>query len=175
MPSDWIEVTSGEQIVEALELAGIGAPALERLLLAPDSGRYLRVEADEHSRTPGTFDIRVPGTRFYFNVTACKEFKGDIVVALASYLITHSVPVAAMAAALRKLSDNVKRLTDEEVSMIRTIIRACPGNPYETPVSEHTIRERFRGDPRAVDDLLDALESKGVIKGRRGDRLQLVY
>lgn len=175
MEADWTEIASGAQIVEALELAQVGEPALERLLLAPESGRYLRVEADEHGTTPGTFDIRVPGTRFYFNVTACKELRGDVVVALTAFLITHSVPVAAMAAALRKLNDNLKRLTAEEVTMVRAIIRACPGNPYETPVSEDAIRDRFRGDSDAVDDLLDALQSKGVINGRRGDRVQLVY
>lgn len=175
MDAGWEEVTSGEQVVEALELPGLGVPLLERLLLAPASGQYLRVEADEHSAAPGEFDIYVPGTRFFFNVTACRELRGDVMVALVAYLATHSAPVAATAAALRKLNDNLTRLTEDEVMAVRAIIRACPGNPYEVPVAEVAVRERFHGDPDAVDDLLDALQSKGVISGRRGGRVQLVY
>lgn len=175
MEAGWREVSSGEQVAEALGLGESGAPVLERLLLAPGSEAYLRVETDEQSSEPGTFDIRVPGTRFYFNVTACKTLRGDIAVALTAYLTTHSVPVAATAAALRKLNDCLERLTDDEVAMVRAIVRACPGNPYEIPVAEDAVRGQFRGPPDAADDILDTLQSKGVIEGRRRGRVKLVY
>jgi len=176
MGPDWVHVTSGAQITEALGLADIGVPSLDRLLLAPDAARYLRVEEEDAPELPsGTAGYFVPGTRFFFNVTACKELKGDVVVALSAFLVTHSAPVAATAAALRKLNDNLDLLSHEEMAMVRAIMRACPGNPYEAPVSEEAIRHRFRGDPEAVADLLDALQDKGVISGRRGDRVQLVY
>lgn len=175
MDNGWQEVSSGAEIVELLDLGAIGAPLLERLLLAPESGAYLRVEIDERFSSSGTFDIRVPGTRFYFNVTACKSFKGDIAVALTAYFVTHSVPVAAIAAGLRKLNDNLEHLTDDEVSLVQTIIRASPGNAYEDPVAEEDVRERFRGDPDTVDDLLDSLQARGVVEGRRRNRIKLVY
>jgi hypothetical protein len=175
MDADWREVSCGREIVEALEMAGVGVPSLELLLLATQSHRYLQVKQDATSSTPGTFDIKVAGTRFFFNLTACKEFHGDIAVALTTFLVTHSVPVAAIAAALRKLSDNLHLLTGDEVALVRAIIRACPGNPYEQPVAEDAVRTRFRGDPDAVDDLLDSLQRKQVIEGRRRGRVKLVY
>jgi hypothetical protein len=66
-------------------------------------------------------------------------------------------------------------LAAEETTMLRAIIASCPGNPYETPVTEEALRRGFGADPDAVDDLLDALEAKGVIASRRGGRVQLVY
>lgn len=175
MDALWQEVSSGEQVARALGLADIGMSDLERLLLAPDSAAYLRVEVDEEPSARETFDLRVPGTRLYFNVTACKSLKGDVAVALAAYLTTHSVPVAAFAAALRKLNENLKVLAPEEIAMVRAIVRACPGNPYEVPVAEEAVREWFRGEADAVDDLLDALQAKGVVEGHRRGRVKLVY
>jgi hypothetical protein len=174
MDQAWEEVTSGEHVVDALGLGDVGVPALERLLLAPDSDRYLRVEADG-APPAGEFGYLVPGTRYFFNVTACRELRGDAAVALAAYLATQSAPVAATAAALRKLADNLTRLSDDELVVVRAIMRACPGNPYEVAVTEDDVRERFRGDTEQLDDLLDALQSKGVIGGRRRGRVQLVY
>jgi hypothetical protein len=128
MDASWQEVSSGEQVVQALGLPDVGVPDLERLLLAPDSAAYLRVEVDEGPSARETFDLRVAGTRFYFNVTACKSLKGDIAIALAAYLTTHNVPVAAFAAALRKLNDNLSVLTPEEMAAVRAIVRPhmCP-------------------------------------------------
>lgn len=118
----------------------------------------------------------MPGTRWYFNVSACRSLKGDVVVALTAFLVTHSVPVAAAAAALRKLGDNLHRLSEEEVAVVRAIVRACPGNAYEDPVPEEDVRAKFRGDPDALDDLLDGLQAKRVVEGRRrGGRVKLVY
>jgi hypothetical protein len=174
MDTGWQEVGSGKQLAEALALDRVGVPALERLILAPGSNDYLRVETDEESSTPGAFDIRVPGTRWYFNVTACRSLKGDIIVALTAFLVTHSVPAAAAAAALRKLGDNLDRLSEEEVAVVRAIVRACPGNPYEVAVPVEDVRAKFR-DLGQLDDLLDSLQAKGVVEGRRRDRIKLVY
>jgi hypothetical protein len=175
MNDEWIEIASGVELARTLDLTNVGEPSLERLLLLPDSSRYLRVEADDRTSAPGSFDVRVPGTRFYFNFTACKELRGDVIVAATAFLITHSLPAAAAATMLRKLNDNLKRLTPEEVEMVRAIVRACPGNPYDTAVEVSLVRERFRGDPAAVDAILDALQDKSVLRGRRGERLQLIY
>lgn len=175
MDDGWIEVKSGTQVAKILELEDVGALALERLILAPDSNLYLRVEPDEESSAAGTFDIRVPGTRWYFNVSACRSLKGDIMVALTAYLATHNVPIAAAAAALRKLGINLSRLSEDEVVVVRTIVRVCPGNPYEDPVPEEDVRARFRGDPGKLDDLLDGLQAKGIVEGRRRNRIRLVY
>jgi hypothetical protein len=47
------------------------------------------------------------------------------------------------------------------------------GPPYGIDsVSEVLIRERHHA-PELVDDLLDALQSKGIVNGRRGGRIQL--
>jgi hypothetical protein len=175
MDQGWEEVDSGEQVVQALGLAHAGAPSLERLLLAPGSDRYLRVEADEDTSNSGEFRVHVPRTRFFFNLTACKELKGDAVVALTAYLITHSAPVAATVAALRKLNDNLVHLSYDEMALVRTILTACAGNPYKIPVPEATLRQLYVGDPDTLDGLLDALQSKGVIKARRGGQVQLIY
>jgi hypothetical protein len=172
--SRWQDVRTGEQIVDALGLTGVGVPAIDRLLLAPDSGRYLRVEPEPPLR-PGEFGYAIPGTRYFFNVTACRELKGDAIVALAAFLATRSAPAAAAAAALRKLYDNLTPLSDEEAQIVRAIIRACPGNPYDMPVAAAEVRQAFRGDPERVDDLLDGLQGKGIISGRRGDRIQLTF
>lgn len=175
MDDGWQPVKSGEHVVAALGLDGIGIPALERLLLAPDSSAYLRVEADDEPRESGVFAYGLPGTRWYFNVSACRSLKGDVVVALVAYLATHSIPVAAGAAALRKLSDSLRRLSADEVAVVRAIARVCPGNPYEHPVLEEAVRSAFRGDPDALDDLLDGLQAKGIVEGRRRDRIKLVF
>jgi hypothetical protein len=175
MDDGWEEISSGGQLAELLDLGRLGSLPLERLLLAPDSGRFLRVEIDERSSAPGGFDMRVAGTRFFFNVSACKSFKGDVAVALTAYLATHSVPVATVAAALRKLADNLKLLTDDEVALVRAIIRSSSGNAYDEPVAVAAVRDCFEGDPDAVDDLLDSLQDKGVIDGRRRDRVKLVF
>lgn len=175
MDDGWIEIESGTQVAKALELDEVGIPVLERLILAPDSGQYLRVEPDDESNAPGTFDIRVPGTRWYFNASACRSLKGDIMVALTAFLATHSVPIAAAAAALRKLGSNLNLLSEDEIAVVRTIIRVCPGNPYEDPVSEEDVRARFRGNPEKLDDLLDGLQAKGIVEGHRHDRIRLVY
>jgi len=172
MEDQWRQVESGSQIVEALELGDVGEPLLERMLLAPDSGRYLRVEAEEQT---GDFAYLVPHTRFFFNVTACKELRGDAVVALVAFLATHSAPAAATAAALRKLNDNLARLSDEELEVVRAVMAACDGNPYEVAVPEDDVRQCYGGDSDALDDLLDALQQKGVISRHRGGRVTLVY
>lgn len=173
MDDGWQEVSSGAELTALLELPSVDGPLLDRILLAPDSGRFLRVDIDEPPSAG--FDMRVAGTRFFFNVSACKSFKGDIAVALTAYLVTHSAPAAAVAAALRKLADNLKRLTDDEVALVRAIIRASSGNAYEEPVAVEEVRDRYDGDLDSLDDLLDALQGKGIIEGRRGDRVRLVF
>lgn len=174
MERGWEEIGGGRQVVDALGLNGVGTPALGLLLLAPNAGRYLRVGEDK-LLPPGQFGYMLPGRRYFFNVSACREFWGDAMVALAAFLATQSTPAAAAAAALRKLYDNLARLSAEEGELVRAIMRACPGNPYEQPVEEADIRPAFRGAPERVDDLLDALQAKGVISGRRGNRVQLVF
>lgn len=175
MDDGWQLVNSGEQVAAALGLDGIGTPMLERLLLAPGSSAYLRVEADDGPLESGVFGYGLPGTRWYFNVSACRSLKGDVVVALVAYLATHSIPVAAGAATLRKLSDSLRRLSADEVAVVRAIVRVCPGNPYELPVPEQAVRSAFRGAPDTLDDLLDGLQAKGILEGRRRDRIKLVF
>jgi hypothetical protein len=96
-------------------------------------------------------------------------------VALVAFLATRSAPVAAGAAALRKLYDNLALLSPEEARLVRAIIRACPGNQYDQPVTEADVRAAFRGDRERIDDLLDGLQTKGIISGRRRGRLQLIF
>ena len=69
-----------------------------------------------------------------------------VAVALVAFLATHSAPVAAGAAALRKLYDNLALLSPDEARLVRTIIRTCDGNPYEQPVAEAEVRAAFPGD-----------------------------
>jgi hypothetical protein len=95
-------------------------------------------------------------------------------VALAAYLATHSTPAAAAAAAMRKVGNSVRRLSEEEAELVRIIIHASPGNPYAQPVSETLVRERHHA-PERLDDLLDALQDKGIIKSVRGSRVQLTF
>ncbi len=42
-------------------------------------------------------------------------------------------------------------------------------------MSEEELRRRSHLSPEELDDVLDALQAKGVIKGRRGSRVQLVF
>jgi hypothetical protein len=175
MGGQWKPVSSGDEIADALDLTRVGAPAIDSLLLAPNSDQYLRVEKRMPPLSDGDLGFLVPRTFVFFNVTACREFWGDAMVALTVLLLTHNFPVAVIVTACRKLYDNLTLLTPEEAQVVRAVIAACPGNPYEMPVAEADIRQVFRGRSDDLEDLLDALQSKGIVVGRRGGRVQLTY
>jgi hypothetical protein len=175
MDAGWKKVRSGVEVVELLGLDGVGELTLEQLLLAPESAGYIRVEDGIEELPPGQYGLLLPSTRYFFNVSACRELRGDVMVALATFFMTHSAPTSAAVAAFRKVHANIKRLSPEELELVRAIIRACPGNPYKQPVAEADVLSEFGGPSETVDDLLDSLQSQGVISARRGGRIKLTY
>ncbi len=175
MSEEWIEVRTGAEVIEVLGLDDVGELALAQLLLAPASASYLRVEATALDPPPGEFTLMVPRSRYSFNVSACRELRGDVIVALGTYLATHSAPASTAIAVFRKLHENLKRLTPQELELVRVIMRICPGNPYEQPVSEADVRDACAESAERVDELLDSLQGKGVLAARRGGQVKLTY
>jgi hypothetical protein len=175
MAEEWKRVSSSAEVLEELELDGVGTLTFEQLLLAPESARYLRTETEMPQLPPGQYGLMVPRTRYFFNVSACRELRGDIVVALGTFLATHNAPAAAAIAALRKLQENLKRLSPEELALVRVIVSVCPGNPYKEPVAEVDIGDASGESAEKVNALLDSLQNKGVLSARREGRVQLTY
>lgn len=175
MTDEWKRVRSGAEVLEELGLDGVGTLTFEQLLLAPESARYLRTETEMPQLSPGQYGLMIARTRYFFNVSACRELRGDVAVALATFLMTHSAPTAAAIAALRKLQENLKRLSTEELGLVRVIVRVCPGNPYKEPVAEVDIRDASGEPAQKLNELLDSLQEKGVLSTRRDGRVQLTY
>jgi hypothetical protein len=175
MDAGWQKVRSGVEVVELLGLDGVGELTLEQLLLAPESAGYVRVEQGIGELPPGHLGYMLPSTRYFFNVSACRELRGDVMVALMTFFMTHSAPTSAAVAAFRKVHANIKRLSAEELELVRAIMRACPGNPYKQPVAEADVLSEYGGPSETVHDLLDSLQSKGVIAARRAGRVKLTY
>jgi hypothetical protein len=169
-----IRIGPSESIfVKELGLNGVGTLELQQLLLAPESASYLRVDEVYGQLPPGHWGFMLPRARYFFNVSACRDLRGDIMIALVTYLMTGNASASAAVSVLRKVHANLKRLSADE--LVRAIMRACPGNPYKDPVAEADVLSEFGGAAETVDDLLDSLQSKGVVSPRRAGRVQLIY
>lgn len=174
MTGQWVEIDAEADLAALLGVETGAAVSPHDAMLAPDSAKYLRVETTMPSLPPGQVGYLVPRTRIYFNVSACRQLWGDAMVALSAYLVTQSAPAAAAATTFRKLYSSLKLLSPEEAALVHAIIECAGSNPYESPVSESDLHAAL-GDTDGVDDLLDALQRKGVISTRRGGRIQLTF
>jgi hypothetical protein len=177
--SGWGEVASGNEVAAALGMDRLiegdePVGLLSALMVAPDSQLWLRARSDDGGGKPGQMDWVVPRTRFFLNVTECRRFWGDAATAAIVYYASHSVPLTIITGSVRKLVNNLKRLTPAEAELVRIIFAAAPGNPYRESVPEADVRRAYRKYRDPIDDLLDAIEKKGVIEKRRGGRIQLV-
>ncbi len=138
----WTEVRDGQELVNALGVAADEATA-DLLLLAPESDLYLTTRTELPAVAAGTMGYLIPHTRFFFNVSACRQFWGGAMVALTTYLATNSPQASFVAATLRKAYDNLTLLTEDEAELVHVVIGLCSGNPYRVPVREEAVMRSY--------------------------------
>jgi hypothetical protein len=174
----WTEITDAGALPSELGFDQVAPEAAGRLLeavtTAPHSDQYIRVETELPRLPRAVSGQMVPRTRIFFNVSKCKEFWGDAMVALAAYLVTQSTQVAFVAATIRKVYDNLVLLSEDEAEVVHVLIGLSRGSPYVIPVSEEALRRAYTGASVSINALLDALESKQVLERRREGMLILV-
>jgi hypothetical protein len=147
---------------------------LEILLAASASTDYLEKRTEFPAPSPGYLGYLVPRTRFFFNATKCMQLRGDAVVALSVYLATQNGLVSAGAAAVRKFADTVSRLTEYEAEVASQMVHLSHGRPYDRGVDASAVIASWTGAVVSIDDILQSMEDKGVLKRSRAGVLRLV-
>lgn len=175
----WTEVADAGALRTALGFDPVAPEAFARLLdavtEAPHSDEYVKVRTEFPRLPRGLSGYLVPRTRIFFNIRRCKEFWGDAMVALATYLITQSTQAAFIAATIRKTYDNLALLSEDEAEVVHVLIGLSRGDPYVIGVSEEALKSAYTDATVSINSLLDALERKNVIERRREGMLTLVH
>jgi hypothetical protein len=175
----WKEIADADALATQLGFGRITPEAASRILETitqmPYSDRYVKIRIEFPELPPGNIGYMVPRTRIFFNLRRCKEFWGDAMVALATYLFTQSPQAAFIAATIRKVYDNLVLLSEDEAEVIHVLIGLARGDPYGIPVPEEALRSAHTDATVSINDLLDSLERKNVLERRREGKLILVY
>ncbi len=176
---EWLRVDAdGSQVVAASGLQDVEVPEglLDWLMQAPGSDQFLVKRIEWPTMQPGTIGLLVPHTQFYFNVSAFGRSWGSALIALAAALAdTEHAEIVIGAAIAGEVCERFKRLTEDEAELVHVIIGKCHGNPYTSPVPERAVMDAYVDAKVSVDDLLQSLEDRGVIRKRRGGAIQLVF
>lgn len=186
--SDWVEITAEQDLSPFLgtqvELGESRHRLLDALSALPGSADWLMEDTPPPIRwddpevyvwdDPGVY-VQIRRSRLYFNVSKAKKVRADWVVLLIAYLASGNLGLASILSAANKLRENLAILTEDEVEVLGVIRGLAHGNPYATPVSEQAVREAYRDATISIDQLLDSLERRGVIRTERGGMLRMVF
>lgn len=175
----WTEITDAGALRTALGFNPIAPEAFARLLdavtEAPHCDEYVKVRT-EYPRLPsGLSGYLIPRTRIFFNIRKCKEFWGDAMVALATYLITQSTQACLHCCDNQEDVRQSRPVSEEEAEVVHVLIGLSRGDPYAIPVSEEALKSAYTDATVSINRLLDALERKHVLERRREGMLLLVY
>ena len=157
----WVELEL-EDAVGALgaDADGDRAHALLALLLAEPSTRaFLRVEAAA-SADEARLEYLVPGTRIFVNRGQLVDVRGDVLAAVAVWVLSQSLTWSAGVALFQKLTRTVRRLSPQELSVLKLILALAEG---DRPVATEAIAARFHGKREDLDRELACLSRGGVI------------
>jgi hypothetical protein len=141
----------------------------------PNAEGYIEARTVFPEPDPGTLSYMVPRTRFFFNVSKSRQLWGDAAVAAALYVMTADTILTFAVASIRKIVDNLILLSDDEAEVVHGIIHLSKGMPYDHGVEEAKLLASWTDATVSISGLLDSLEGKGVIAGRRTDRIVLVF
>lgn len=158
--SEWREVSPQEAGVE-FGVPGDPEKAIALLLSEPSSRDFLRVEPVEPSESEASFDFLISGTRIFIKKEELKDLRGDVMAALAAWVLSQSLTWSAATALFRKGSKSIRKLTPEEAKLLRTILRM---SHRDEVVQTDALLGRFKGTQAELDHLLAELARRGVIR-----------
>jgi hypothetical protein len=147
------------------------------LMLLPDRDAYIALDNPQSSAAPTgpAFRLQVPGTRLFINLNACRELKGDILLAFLLWGWSQNLPLSVLMASVRKLGNNLRLLSEDESEVVGVIARLANGDAYGVGVPIATLADAYADASIDLAYLLDSLENKLVITRDRQDQIRLVW
>lgn len=178
MHPEWVDLqdhATWRPLLRNLEREQI-ATLLSAIVAAPDSEHWAKAREVIVSPPAGATGYLVPSTRVFLDMKAIRQWNGDIVILAAAFLVSQNLTLAAVLTTLRKLYAAISQLSADEAELVGVIKGLSRGaNPYAVAVSEDAVRAAYEGATVDVNQLLDSLESKQVVRRVRIGKLRLVY
>jgi Fe-S cluster assembly scaffold protein SufB len=143
----------------------------------PDRDSYwvIEVESPRRRSDDRSMNLEFLKTRVFFNLTEAKKMRDDLVIFGVVFLVTQNLPLTTLLGAAKKLKDTVKVLSEDETEVVRTIMGiAAPASAYSVGVPEHQVRAAYNNASVDVDQLLDSLQAKNIIRTERVGKLRLI-
>lgn len=153
---------------------GVSRDALLLLGEVPEAAPYLHVRVEYPTPPFGAMGMMVPRTKIFFDVSRCRQLRGDAVVAFAVYSMTQSAPAAFFATSVRKLIESLQYLSDDEDEVVRALCVRSKGQPYSLGVPESVLVAAFAETLVDAVGTIDRLEEKGIVRRTRG-QVKLSY
>jgi hypothetical protein len=148
---------------------------LDLLITVPESARFIELRDVPPAYIPGVFQMIVPHTRFFLDMEKFKQLRGDSMLALAVYATTQSAPAAFFASSVRKITENLKLLSDDENEVVKDYLARANNNPYGVGMAVADLQKGFVDTLIPFDAVLSSLEKKGVIIRQDGDTVLLAF
>ena len=113
--------------------------------------------------------------RVYIDIGQLRRLWIDAAVGLGFVVGTGAQSgIDTLVAAFAKALTAFKLLSEDEEEVVHNILYLSKGHAYSTPVAEALIRTTYTDATVSIDDILNSLAKKGVIR-RTDDSLILVY
>lgn len=179
MTRDWIEVSDVRDLGDLLatELPG-GSELLAALSRLPGADDWwsttIEIPPTRYINGQPVMELQIMRTRYFFNWSAARKLRGDVFVIATAYAMTSSIPTAGAIGAVKKVLETFRSLTDDELELVGVIMGIAGRRPYEVSVPEKRIRDAYQGASVDVNELLDSIESKAIIRKERGEKVRLV-
>jgi len=174
----WIDVTDPADLGKAL---GLDASSVDRdvySVITALAGRdsYWKTRYERPRRRPDELmHFEILKTRVFFNWSEAKKVADDIVILGVVFMATQNLPLTTMLGAAKKLKDTVRVLGPEETEVVRVIMGiAAPSSAYAVGVSESQVKAAYRGAAVDIDQLLDSLQAKKILRTERVGKVRLL-
>ena len=176
--AEWVDVTDPRSLAEALMLDASSVDRDVYAVMTALAGRdtYWRIGYERASFRPDELmHYQVPNTRIFFNWSEAKKVADDIVIFGVVYMSTQNLPLATMLGAAKKLKETIRVLSPEETEVVRVIMGiAAPASAYAVGVPEIEVKAAYKDATVNIDQLLDSLQAKKILRSERVGRLRLV-
>lgn len=175
----WVDVTDPNDLAEALgvTLTQSTRDVYSAITALPDRDSYWVTRLESPHRRPDDRSMRleVLKTRLFLNWTEAKKVRDDVVIFGLVFLATQNLPLTTLLGAAKKLKETVRVLSEDETEVVRVIMGiAAPASAYAVGVPETRVRAAYNGASVSIDQLLDSLQAKNIIRAERVGKLRLV-
>lgn len=176
--SGWVDVTEPYRLAETLgvDASSVDRNALSAIRTLTGPNTYLKTALERpRLSSDELMHFEVLKSRLFINWTEAKKVRDDIVIFGILYGVSQNLPLTTLVGAARKLKETVRILNADETEVVRVIIGiAAPASAYAVGVPEDQVKSAYRDAAVDIDQLLDSLEIKKILRKERVGKLRLV-